>query len=313
MSSSNFLKRKAHRATSGARQGWTLIEMLVAVAVASIFLLGVFAAFVQILRASDRSERMIEAYENARSAVEAVALYVKAARIEPSLPYQYFQALNLPTLTGDRVDNDRDDRVDEEQPNGLDDDGDFVVARDDRHAQIATTVERRLFVGQPDLGDAQVDEDVVFHRDELSLAIFPDPSIPGSRDEITSFSIAAWEGESNVLLQRTLRDIGSGTAQPEVAPLAYNVLSLNLLYWDPNRSPPYWVEQWDAMTTAPRPGAGIELPAAVYCSVTVYAGRVPLAQLGPNEPIETVTASTVVDIEAVIHDPRYELLVRPGL
>lgn len=308
------MKRKPHRTTNGAPRGWTLIELLMAVAVASAFLLGVFAAFVQILRTSDRSERRIEAYENARAAVETIALYVKAARIEPSLLYQYFQGLNLPILTGlrgDRVDNDGDGRIDEEQPNGRDDDGDFVVARDDRHVRIGTIVERGLFVGQPDLGDDRVDEDVIFHHDQLSLAIFPDPSVLGSRNELTSFSIGTWEGENYVLLQQTLRDIGSGTAWPQVGPLAYNVLSLNFLYWDPNRSPPYWVEAWDAMTTAPQPDR-IELPAAVHISVTVYAGRVPLDQLGPNEPIETVTASTVVAVEAVIHDPRYELLVRPN-
>jgi len=295
----------------GPPGGWTLVEMLVALAVALVFLGGVFAAFIQIVRASDRSERMIEAYENARAAVEAIADYVKVARIEPSRPFQYFQGVNIPTLAGDRVDNDRDGRIDEEQPNGLDDDGDFNPAVDDRHAAAGGIVERRLFAGVPDLGDGHVDEDCVFHRDRLSLAIFPDPHDPGSRDEITSFSIGTWEGENNVLLQAVLRNASSPTARLEIAPLAYGVLSVNFLYWDPNRSPPYWVEEWDATTSHPSPG--IKLPAAVYISVTVYAGRIPLEQLGPDEPIETVTASTVVDVEAVIHDPRYELLVRPNL
>ena len=226
---------------------------------------------------------------------------------------KFFQGINRPTLQGNRIDDDADDRIDEEQPDGFDDDGDWEVARDDRHATIQTVSERRLFVGQADLGDARVDEDTVFHRDQLQLAVFPDPSVPGSRDEVTSFSIGSWEGEDNVLLQRVLRDDGTGTARPDLAPLAFDVLSLNFLYWDPNRNPPYWVEEWDALTTGPLPAPGIELPASVYIEVTVYAGRVPLDQLGPDEPIETVTASTVVDLEAIIHDPRYELLVRPTL
>jgi hypothetical protein len=283
----------------------------VVLAVTSAFLIGVLTAFVQILRASDRSERMSQAYQNARAAVEAIALYVKAARIEPSQPYQYFQGINVHTSSGDRIDNDRDGRVDEELPNGLDDDGDWEATRDDHHIQVGSTYERRLLVGKPDLGDGHVDEDCVFDHDQLSLAIFPDPAIPGSRNEITSFSIGSWENENRVLLQRTFRDPGSGTA-PEVGPLAYNVLSLVLLYWDPNRAEPYWVEEWDAMHgTFPSPG--IQLPAAVSISVIVYSGRVPFEQLGPDQPIETVTASTVVDIESVIHDPRYELLVRPHL
>ena len=80
---------------------------------------------------------------------------------------------------------------------------------------------------------------------------------------------------------------------------------MNYLYWDVNRDSPYWAEEWDASTTPPRP-PGIVLPAAVYISVTVYAGQVPLDQVGPDEPMETMTASTVVDLESVLHDPRYE-------
>jgi len=311
MSNDDRRRERPHAVGRQGRGAWTLVELLVVLAVTSVFLLGVLTAFVQILRASDRSERMSQAYQNARAAVEAISLVVKAARIEPTQPYQYFQGVNTATPSGDRIDNDRDSRVDEEQPNGLDDDGDWDATRDDHHLQAGTASERRQFVGRADLGDGHVDEDNVFHRDQLSLAIFPDPAIPGSRSEITSFSIGSWESENNVLLQRTLRNPGSGAA-PELGPLAYNVLSLVLLYWDPNKAEPYWVEEWDAMHgTFPSPG--LQLPAAVYISVTVYSGHVPLEQLGPAEPIETVTASTVVDIESVIHDPRYDLLVRPHL
>lgn len=303
-------KRRNGRRRPG---GWTLVEVLVALAVVSVFLVGVVTAFIQILRASDRSERTIEAYENARAAVETVALFVKAARIEPAMPYQYFIGINTPTLEGDRIDNDEDTRVDEEQPNGTDDDNDFDATNDDRHAGVGSVAERRLFVGQADLGDEHVDEDNVFHHDQLTFAIFPDPNVPGSRNEITSFSIGTWEGEDHVLLHRVLRTTGTVTSGVQVAPLAYNVLSFNVLYWDPNASTPYWVEAWDTVSSQTLPGPGIELPAAVYVSVTVYAGRIPLDQLAPGEPIEAVTASTVVDIEAVIHDPRYDAQVRPNL
>jgi len=308
MSNGYSLKRNPHRTTRGPRVGWSLVELLMALAVVAVFLVGVFTAFIQILRASDRSERMIEAYQNARAAVETIALYAKAARIEPSAPAQYFQGINIPTLTGDRVDNDNDGRVDEEQPDGKDDDGDWVAARDDRHGQIGQFFERPRFVGVPDLGDGHVDEDCVFHRDQLALQLFPNPDDPSSRDEVTTFSIGIWEGENNVLLQQVLRNAGSGTTVTEMAPLAYNVVSLNFLYWDPNLPEPYWVETWDAATRGPLLGPVIELPASVYISVTVYAGQTPLEQLGPNEPLETVTASTVVDVEYVMYDPRYNAM-----
>ena len=288
------------------RGGWSLVEVLVALAVISIFLVGVFGAFIQILRASDRSERMIEAYQNARTAVETIAIYVKAARIQPGLT-PHFLGINRPTSSGDRVDNDKDGRVDEELVNGRDDDGDWVAARDDRHAQIGQLFERPRFVGVPDLGDGHVDEDCVFNFDQLAFTIFPDPGTAGSQIQVTSYSIGTWEGENNVLLQQAQRNFGPGGA-PEIAPLAYNVVSLNFLYWDANISQPYWVTQWNAASPTPQPGPGLELPAAVYILVTVYAGQKPLDQVGPTEPLETVSAGTVVDIESVIHDPRYELV-----
>lgn len=300
------------RLPTSKSRAWTLVELLVVLVIVLTVTSGIVLTFVQILRASDRSERMVQAHENARAAAEAIALFVKAARVEPTEPNQFFQGINLPTLQGDRVDNDNDGRIDEEQPDGLDNDADWVSA-DDRHAVIGGIPERQAFVGQPDLGDVHVDEDTVFHSDQLQLAIFPDPAVPGSRDEITSFSIGTWEDETNVLLQRTVRIDGTGPGVAEVAPLAFNVLSLNLLYWDPNGSQPYWVDRWDALSNPVRPAPGIELPAAVYISVTVYAGRIPLDQLGPTDPIESVTATTLVTVESIIHDPRYELIVRPAI
>ena len=300
-----YYRRNAQEPGRRRSRAWTLVELMVALVVVSIFLIGIVTAFIQILRASDRSERIMEGYENARAAVETIALFVKAARIEPSEPTQYFVGTNTPTLEGDRIDNDEDSHPDEEQPDGQDDDGDFDAASHDRHADIGGIYERAAFVGQADLGDERVDEDVVFHRDELAFAIFPDPSDPASRNEFTSFAIGTWEGEDHVLLQQVVRTTGTAAVGQNLAPLAHDVLSLDVLYWDPNASTPYWVESWDTLTSSTFPGAGIELPAAVHIAVTVYAGRKPLDQLGPTEPIETVTASTVINIESVIHDPRY--------
>ncbi|MCX8036040.1 MAG: hypothetical protein N3D11_03080 [Candidatus Sumerlaeia bacterium] len=293
---------------SGA--GWTLVELLVALAVAMVFLGGVTAAFIQILRISDRSERMSEAYQNARAAVETIAISIKGAAIVASQSAQHFQGVNVPTLAGDRIDNDRDGRIDEEQPNGRDDDGDWARQHNDRHAQIGTGYERAAWAGRADLGDELVDEDCVFHNDQLAFLVFPNRRIPGSRSEIVSFSIGSWEGENHVLLQQRLPSPGSGMPA-EIAPLAHNVLGLNFLYWDANSAEPYWTETWDALA-GNFPPPGLELPASVYISVTVYAGAVPLEQVGPGQPLEVVTCSTIVNIESVIHDPRYETMVRPA-
>jgi len=292
--------------------GWTLVELLVALAIISTFLAGVFATFIQILKVSDHSERMIEAHENARAAADAIARVLKQTRLDPG-GVRDFRGINVPTLFGNRGDDDNDGRVDEEQPDGLDNDADWFSGRDDRHALIDNLQERPLFVGLADLGDDHVDEDCVLHQDQLRVAVYPDPN-NRNRSETVILLIGSWEGENNVLLQTMLRDDGSGAAQPITAPLAYNVVGLNILYWNANINPPYWVEQWDAATTPT--GPALEYPAAVYVAVSVYAGDVPLDQigaLGPRERIETMTATTVVNLEAVLHDPRYEQFVRPRL
>jgi prepilin-type N-terminal cleavage/methylation domain-containing protein len=292
--------------TYRAAGGWTLVEMLVALAVISTFLAGVCTAFIQIMKISDRSERVIVAHENARSAVQEIAHQVKAAYLFPAGDDQYFLGVNQPLLTGDRIDNDDDARIDEEQPNGLDDDHDWVLARDDLHAPIGNTFERARFRGVPDLGDGRVDEDVAFQNDQLSFFVLPEPSRPDRRDHVT-YGLGTFEGESHVLLKSTTRsDMPSSAAL--TAPLAHDVVSVNFLYWDANAQPPYWVQEWNA--EAMDPSQTIPLPAAVLIAVTVYAGDKPLNELGPNEPIETVTASTVVDIETILHDPRYEQIVR---
>jgi hypothetical protein len=44
---------------------------------------------------------------------------------------------------------------------------------------------------------------------------------------------------------------------------------------------------------------------SVLVSITVYAGKKPLEQVDPAEPLETVTLSTVVNIEQVLASPQY--------
>jgi hypothetical protein len=286
------------------------VELLVALAIVTIFAGGALATFVQILRASEVSERMIERYENARAALEVLSKTIKAAQLRPGQGTQAFKAVNVPLNVGDGIDNDKDGFVDEEAPNGLDDDGDFALGYE-RHAPIGLEVERAALVGQPDLGDEKVDEDTVFHQDRLAVTLAPDPANPGVGESCTTFTIGTFEGEPNVLLVGSQALVGTLGTQADVGPLAHNIVGLNFLFWDPNQSPPRWVETWDADMWGKGTGPGIELPASVFIEVTVYTGAEPLSRLKPGKPMETLSACTVVNIESVLRDPRYENYVRP--
>ncbi|MFH0793012.1 MAG: prepilin-type N-terminal cleavage/methylation domain-containing protein [bacterium] len=54
--SSAVRKRNPRLDRAGVRRGFTLVELLVALAIVAAFSAGVIAAFIQILRASDRAE-----------------------------------------------------------------------------------------------------------------------------------------------------------------------------------------------------------------------------------------------------------------
>jgi hypothetical protein len=149
-----------------------------------------------------------------------------------------------------------------------------------------------------------VDEDCKFERDSLRFRIFPDPGNPLSRDDFISFKIGTYEGESHVLLRTITRKVSEDTSAEESYPLAFNVISLNFLYWDPNRTPNYWVTEWNSYKAASFPEPKIEIPVSVYISVSAYAGTKPFGQVKRNEPIETVTLSTIVNIEQVLKDMR---------
>jgi type II secretory pathway pseudopilin PulG len=292
-----------HRRRTRSR-AMTLVEVLVAVAVAGAFFAGVLAAFIQIVKASDLAEAKLQAINNARAALELMAIDIKQARIDPRRPLQYFVGRHNTLAYGNGIDDDGDGRIDEEIADGRDNDGDWSYQSDDHHANIAGYYERPMFVGSADLDDLHVDEDCKFENDRLAFRIFPDPGDPQSRDDLITFYIGTYEGEGNVLLRGITRKVSSGGQPEEPSPLAFNVVSLNLLYWDPNRTPNYWVTEWDSYQAASFPDPGIEIPVAVYISVTVYAGTKPLKELKPGQPMETIELSTTVNIEQVLKDMR---------
>ena len=69
-----------------------------------------------------------------------------------------------------------------------------------------------------------------------------------------------------------------------------------------------WVTSWDSLYAPMFPDPQIELPVAVHISVTVYADTEPFNEYQPGRSIETVTLDTVVNIEHVLKDERYQNL-----
>jgi len=303
--------RRRSDTTPATRFGVTMIEMLVALAVAGVFLAGVLEAFVSIIRASDAAETRLEAVANARSALERMSVDIKAARIDPRRPIQTFKGTHTDLAYGDGIDNDGDGRVDEEVHNGKDDDGDYQVANDDLHESLGGGfVERPVLVNMADLGDRHVDEDCRFAMDTLEFLTYPDPSNPGYREQTISYEVTTFDGQPNVLVRKvTYNPHDPQNIRTEVDPIAFNVLSLSLLYWDPNRIPMNWVTSWDALYAPFFPDPQIELPVAVHISVTVYAGSAPFSEYKAGQRVETVTLETTVNIEQVLKDVRYRNLL----
>lgn len=294
---------------SSRSKGMTLLELLVAAAIAMVFLGGVVAAFIQILRATNLTEAKLEAVNNARAALEMMAIDIKAARIDPRQPVQYFVGEDYVLSYGNGLDDDGDRVVDEEIFNGRDDDytgPDWNVTRDDRHAVVGGLFERQFYVNGPDLGDGHVDEDCRFDLDRLTFRIFPDPNNPLSRDVLITFEVGTFEGEEHVLLRRIVHNPSSPNRLVELAPIAFNVMSLHFLYWDPNRIPPDWTTVWNSFLAPRFVQPGIELPIAVFMAVTVYADTKPIEQYQAGDPIQTITLQTVVNIEQVLKDQRYQ-------
>jgi type II secretory pathway pseudopilin PulG len=287
----------------------TFLELLVAVAIALVFMGGVIAAFIQILRATNLAEVKLDAVNNARAALEMMAIDIKAAWIDPRQTLQYFLGEDHPLSYGNGLDDDQDGNVDEELFNGRDDDytgPDWNFARDDRHATAGGVYERPFAVSGPDLGDGHVDEDCKFDLDRLIFRIFPDPNNPTSRDDLITLEVGTFEGEQHVLVRRIIHAPSSPNRSVEVEPLAFNVMSVHLLYWDPNRIPPDWTTSWNSFDAPRFVQPGIELPVAVFIAVTVYADTKPIEQYKPGDPIQTVTLQTVVNIEQVLKDQRYQ-------
>lgn len=317
--------------------GVTLIELLVALTISLIFVGSVAAAFIQIIRSSDKAEAIVRAHTSARSAVDAIARDLRVLQLDATnLDYWQLTLINRNLTYGNFIDDDGDGAVDEEFFDGYDDDGDWSPA-DDRHATIGGLTERPEFVGVDDYGDLNVDEDCRFSADELSFIIPQSLDNPGVPRRRVTYRLGTFEGEEHVLLRAVVYNPSvDGTGDTEIVePVVFDVVSLDILAWNANSNSPrnvggnqvaYWVSEWDAeqvnypfvqVINSPDgdPMAPpFKLPAAFLVSVVVNAERVPLSEIrdwpGGGRPIKTARMSTIINVEAIINDTRYREYVR---
>lgn len=314
-----------HGGFRGAR-GLTLVETLVALAVVLTFFVGAVMAFLEIVRTKEQTQSRLDAVANARHALETMSAEFKRARLLPQTTTvtQTFTEYFVGSTTfsaGDRIDNDGDGRVDEESFNGFDDDGDWSII-DDRHARIPSVAaggayhDRWKFRTRSDLGDARVDEDCLFSSSTIEFQTFPQASGLPERRVLFSRGVDP-DGEPNSLLMQVQEwdPVVSPPALATIAPVAHNVLSFTALYYDATvttgtqRSNP-WQIRWDSQERLATRNDVPPIPPSVYLAVTVYSGTQPLSTIAPGQKIETLTLHTIVNVEAVLADPRYDLAVR---
>jgi prepilin-type N-terminal cleavage/methylation domain-containing protein len=321
------LRKPLHsRSSRSGAAGFTLTEMLVAIALAMTFMAALYTGFNSVLTTSNESEARVEAVRNARNAHMTLVDEFKAIRASGS--EILLIGVNNAAAFGDGRDNDRDGRTDEEIVDGRDDDGDYNPTADDNHARIdgvpafydRYTAASQDFFGTiysgpyDDLGDFHVDEDVVFGRDSIVFRLFPDESSPEFESRTITYAVGAFEDVPNVLIRQVRTDFADAPSVISTAPLAFGVLGLDLLYWDPNANPqpgtarenrPYWVETWDSTNVANFDLPRFALPASIYVQLTVYADPAPIETYRPGAPVETLVLPNVVNMEEVIDSVLY--------
>jgi type II secretory pathway pseudopilin PulG len=280
--------------------GITLVEILVALAIASILLVAVIGTFTILLSLSKSSEVQLEALSSARAALETMSREVKEVATAPHPVYVVGE--DHPTRFGDGKDNDRDGKPDEEQADGRDNDGDWD--KKENHAAIGGLVERPHQPSeQADLGENGVDEDCVFNHDRLSFRVAAPARSDHLYEDITYELLTPpreFDGQSYVLTRTTTYTLsdGSGEVKSATAPIAYGVLSFNCLYWDPNAQPQgqYWLTQWDSRTST----GPFRAPASVQVELVVHADKKAIEEYKEGSAVDTLSLRTLVNIESVI-------------
>jgi type II secretory pathway pseudopilin PulG len=291
----------------------TLVEILVATLVFLMLTASTAAVFIQVVRHSDEVDARLEAVSNARFFLDTLSDNLAQAMLTGAIqPIDLFNVVDAPLTFGDLRDNDGDVVFDEESPDGLDNDGDWQLARDDN--DFSATVPTGGVGGLPDpllisergfqeadLGDGHVDEDVVFQNDTLSFWV-PGPAGSNIDRQRLTYQIELFEGEDNVVVERRLIFYNDGTPSAlEIGPLAFDVVSLSFLAWNHRTSPPQWDREWESLTV---PAGNPPAPVSVYAEIIVHAESQPLT-LPPTRAMQTIRLQTMVNIEAVLRSAEY--------
>jgi len=295
------------------RRGLTLTELLVAVTIVTLILTGVVLAFIELLRSNDRAQARIDATANARSAIEHLTTEFKRAETTGprTLIFQGFTE-SAGAFGGDLLDQDQDGTVDEEPLNGADNDNDWTLARDDKHAVFPETsygtesvyAERPVYYRFVDMDDGWVDVDIQQTSSSVTFSTFDVASELMFR-QVRFYLGNDPEGQPNTLMKEVSgTDPESLTTRTIVAPVAHNVFSFGLLFWDytvaqdPNANP--WRTSWDSTA------GGTAAPATVYMTISVYAGTpLSLREIAAGQKVPTVTLTSLVNLESVLADPAF--------
>lgn len=313
-----------------ARGGFSLLEILVAVSIALIFLGAAYSSFITILRAADEAEARAEAVRGARSAIMTLTDEIKS--ITRSGSNFLLVGFNETAAFGNGADEDDDGTVDEEVLNGRDDDNDWDIQNDDLHAAVPVPgypspfYDRYTYCAQApfdvvygrdgsDLGDFKVDEDCKFGRDSVVFRVFPTSSDPTLLFRTITYTLGSFDGQNHVLIRQARTEFSNQAPVVTTAPLAFQMLGFDLLYWDPNKNPnpasgsranrPYWMETWNSTDSANFDPPKLPLPASIFARVTLYADPRPFDTYKDGERVETIHMDTVVNIEETIGDALY--------
>lgn len=319
---------------SRTARGLSLTEVLVAMAITLVFMGSVTTAYIQIERSANDSQNRVQAHATARNALDAISRDLLRLDRDSSLAAnQFFSLVNGTFAYGDGVDQDADGLIDEEICNGFDEDADWTLTTDDQHAAIGPYVERRDYVGLPDLGDLRVDEDCVFGQDILTFRV-PGDLFTLQPAELVTYELGSFDGEDNVLLRTTTVDPDGATPVVTIEPLVFDVLSFDVLAMNANDDVvnpgpvqrPYWQDDYDANNYAlfsnqPIGAPGLlppyEFPSSLFIRIVVNGTGFPLDNVPGWTPgvgaLKTYELSTVMAIDPVINDPTYDVIIRPFL
>lgn len=290
------------------RAGFSFTELLIAVAITSVFALSIYVTFSQVLTAHDEAEARMEAVRNGRTALATLSDELKA--INRSADEFLLVGFDVNLAYGDGRDNDLDNSVDEELVNGINDDqttDSLPVLDAQRHARIGNLNERPLAANRYDLGDFDVDEDTVFGRDVIIFRILPRESGGDILEKTVTLAVTEFDGEENVLVRQTNIERAAGEPLVGQAPLAFGVLGFDLLYWNPNAEPRLqgWQTSWDSTQQPNFDPPRLPLPASIYVKLTLDADRSPIEAWTPGEPRQTLVLETIVNVEETIGDIRF--------